>query len=152
VKEAERIMRQVPSRPGNELVRPLESLAIPVLKADIVWEILLGIGLVLAAVGSVTRPLGSAAVRPGFIPVIIGLACLALGAFLIYASKQPRAEAAAACRPLAAANLAAAGASLTLVVAFPDASHLYVVALTVVSTTCAIFAAAEWAVSQPNKG
>ena len=145
-------MQQAPSRPQDAVVvRPFESLAVPVLRADAVWELILGAGLVLTAVESVMRPLGSAALQPRFIPVIVGVACLALGAFLVYASKQPQAEAAAVCRPLAVANLSAAAAAAALVIAFPGASHLYLADLVITSTICAMFATAEWAVSQPAR-
>jgi hypothetical protein len=142
---------QAPSRSQGTVVRPFESLAVPVLRADVVWELMLGAGLVLTAVESVMRPLGSAALQPRFIPVIVGVACLALGGFLIYASKQPPAEAAAVCRPLAGANLGAAAVAVALVITFPGAGHLYVAALAIASTVCAMFAAAEWAVSQPAR-
>ena len=144
-------MKQAPSRQQDAVVvRPLESLAVPVLRADVVWELMLGVGLVLTAVESVMRPLGSAALQPPFIPVIVGVACLALGGFLVYASRQPPAEAAAACRPLAVANLGAAAVAVALVIAFPGAGHLYVAALAIAGTVCAMFAAAQCAVSQPT--
>ena len=145
-------MQQAPSRPQDAVVvRPLESLAIPILRADVVWELILGAGLVLTAVQPVMRPLGPVALQPGFIPVIVGIACLALGGFLVYASRQPPAEAAAVCRPLAVANLGAAAVAVALVIAFPGAGHLYVAALAIASTVCAMFAAAQWAVSQPAR-
>jgi hypothetical protein len=141
-------MQQAPSRPPGVPVLPFESLAVPVLKTDVIWELLLGVGLVLTAVGPVTRPLGSAPLQPGFIPVIAGVGCLVLAAFLVYASKQPRAQATAACRPLAVANLGAAALAIALLIAFPDAGHLYVIALAIASTVCAMFAVVEWVVSQ----
>jgi hypothetical protein len=145
-------MQQASSRPQDAVVvRPFESLAVPVLRADVIWELLLGAGVVLTAAESVMRPLGSAALQPRFIPVIAGAACLALGGFLGYASKQPPAEAAAVCRPLAVANLGAAAVAVAILIAFPRASHLYVAALAIASTICATFAAAEWAVSQPAR-
>lgn len=64
-------MQQAPSRPQGVPILPFESLAVPVLKTDAIWELLLGVGLVLTAVGPVTRPLGSAPLQPGFIPVIV---------------------------------------------------------------------------------
>jgi hypothetical protein len=142
-------MQQAASRPQNTADPRFQSLVVPVLRADTVWELLLGIGLILAAVGSVTRPLGAAALQPRFIPAVVGVGCLGLAAFVLYASKQPQADAAAACRPLAAANLCAAALAIGLMIGFPGAGHPYVVALAIASTGCAMFATVEWVIGRP---
>ncbi len=124
---------------------PLEYLAGPVLKADSAWEVITATGLILATVRSVTDTLGTPALRPWILPVAAGACCLALAAFLLYASRQPYPG--DACRPLAIANLAAAALAIALMIAFPHAGHPYAVALAIASTGCAIFAVLEWAVS-----
>lgn len=144
-------MQQALSRPQDTADPPVQSLVVLVLRADTVWELLLGIGLILAAVGSVTRPLGAAALQPRFIPAVVGLGCLGLAALVLYASRQPQANAVAACRPLAVANLCAAALAIGLVIGFPAAGHLYVVALAIASTGCAMFAAVEWVIGRPRR-
>jgi hypothetical protein len=144
-------MQQAPSRPHDTADPPFQSLVVPVLRADTAWELVLSIGLILAAVGSVTRSLGAAALQPRFIPAVVGAGCLALAAFVFYASRQPQADAAAACRPLAVANLCAAALAIGLLIGFPGAAHLYVVALAIASTGCAMFATVEWVIGRPRR-
>lgn len=137
-------MQSVTAHERQRPARPLEYLAGPILKADSAWEVLTAAALILATVRSVTHSLGAAALRPWFLPVAVAACCLALAAFLLYASRQPHPG--DACRLLAVANLAAAALAIALI-AFPSAGHLYVAALALASTGCAIFAVLEWAVS-----
>ncbi|HEY3977476.1 MAG TPA: hypothetical protein VGM79_09410 [Streptosporangiaceae bacterium] len=138
-------MQTVTAQERHRPERPLEYLAGPILKADSAWEVLTAAGLVLATVSSVTRRLGAATLRPWILPVAVAAGCLALAAFLLYASKQR--HPADACRPLGVANLAAAALAIALMIVFPDAGHPYALALAIASTGCAIFAVLEWAVS-----
>jgi hypothetical protein len=125
--------------------RPLEHLAGPILKADSAWEVLTAAVLILATVSSVTHPIGAAALRPWFLPAAVAACCLALAAFLLFASRQPHPG--DACRALAIANLAAAGLAIGLMIAFPRAGHPYDLGLALASTGGAGFAVLEWAVS-----
>jgi hypothetical protein len=84
--------------------------------------------------------------RPWFLPAAVAACCLALAAFLLYASSTPHPG--DACRPLASANLAATAVAIVLMIAFPQAGHPYALALALASTGCAIFGVLEWGVSR----
>jgi hypothetical protein len=130
----------VPEPPGSQPGGPARTILI----ADSVWDLLLGVGLIVATVSAVTRPLGAEPLRPWPLPVALGAACLAASAFLLYASA--RGEAVNVCRLISPGNMAATVAGVALLSAFPHPAHTYVVALAVASVGCAIFAVFEWTV------
>jgi hypothetical protein len=115
-----------------------------ILIADSAWDALLGAGLIVATISSITRPLGAGPLRPWPLLVVLGAACLAASAFLLYASTQN--EAVNVCRSVSPGNMAATVAGVALLLAFPHPPHPYVVALGIASIGCAIFAVFEWTV------
>lgn len=130
----------VPERPGSQ---PGDS-ARTILIADSVWDLLLGVGLIVATVSAITRPIGAEPLRPWPLPVALGAVCLAASAFLLYATA--RGEAVTVCRLVSPGNMAATVVGVALLSAFPHPAHTYVVALAVASVGCAIFAVFEWTV------
>jgi hypothetical protein len=117
------------------------SSARAVLAADAVWDALVGIALIVAAVGSATRPLGAGALRPWPLPVVLGIACLAVSVLLLHASAGTQAP--DACRLIWPGNAAGTIAGVALLLAFPHLAHPYVVALAIASIGCAVFAILE---------
>jgi hypothetical protein len=115
-----------------------------ILIADSIWDALLGAGLIVATVSTVTRPLGAGPLRPWPLLAVLGAACLASSAFLLYASAQN--EAGNVCRSVSPANMAATVAGVALLLAFPHPAHTYVVAVAIASIGCAIFAVFEWTI------
>jgi hypothetical protein len=115
--------------------------------ADAAWDVIAGAALIAASAASVTRPLGAGPLRPGPVPVVLGAVCLAVAAIMLHASTGT--QAAAACRLIAAGNVAGATAAIALLIAFPDAAHLYVVALAAGGAGCAVFATLEYQARPP---
>jgi hypothetical protein len=130
----------VPELPGSQPRGPARTILI----ADSVWDLLLGVGLIVATVSAVTRSLGAEPLRPWPLPVALGAACLVASAFLLYAID--RGEAVNVCRLISPGNMAATVVGVALLSAFPHPAHTYVVALAVASVGCAIFAVFEWTV------
>jgi hypothetical protein len=121
-----------------------------ILAADAAWDALVGAALIAASIAAFTRPLGTAPLRPGPVPIIVGTVCLAAAAVLVHASTGT--QAAAFCRLIAPGNAAGAIAAIALLIAFPSAAHPYVTALAVISTGCAAFAALEYQAQHPQPG
>jgi hypothetical protein len=119
-----------------------------ILIADAAWDAIVGAALIAASTASVTRPLGAGPLRPGPVPVALGAVCLAVAALMIRASTGT--QAAAFCRLIAPGNAAAAVTALALLIAFPGAAHLYVAALAIGGTGCAVFATLEYQAQRPE--
>ena len=128
----------VPEIPGSQPGGSARTILI----ADSIWDLLLGVGLIIATVSAITRPLGAEPLRPWPLPVALGAICLAASAFLLYASVSG--ETIAVCRLVSPGNMAAAVAGVAVLLAFPHPAHTYVVALAVASIGCAVFAVFEW--------
>jgi hypothetical protein len=118
-----------------------------ILLADAAWDVIVGAALITASAAAVTRPLGAGPLRPGPIPVVLGAACIAVAALMLYASTGT--QAAAVCRLIAPGNAAGAIAAIALLVAFPDAAYPYVVALAAGGAGCAVFATLEYQAQRP---
>lgn len=112
-----------------------------VLRADAVWDGLLGIGLLLAPWPAVAHAVGTAPARPWPVFVLIGLGCLAFAVVMARVAGGPGAVGVARAAALANGAGVVAAVVLLLFVA-PDLTTR--AALVVAAVGCAVFAALEW--------
>ncbi|MFE3170588.1 hypothetical protein ACFXPA_05330 [Amycolatopsis sp. NPDC059090] len=114
-----------------------------ILLADAIWDVLLGVVLVLSPWRSLANLLGLSAARPWPVFVVLGVGSFAFSGLLVRGALGT--GTAEVCRAAAIANTAAVVAVIVLLALVGTLGSGWALLLGVAGAGCAVFAVLEWA-------